>query len=177
MPWGGLLCYSLVTLCYPLFSECQDCIFLTCFLLLFDTTPRSLATNTNRDGLRRVMGISPPRGSLAAAPIACVCGWAEVSLSPAWSSRNSGCLLPLLSGRTDPLAPCLAVVYGGFPPRAVVARPPSSLAPFTGRAGCCICIAGYSVVKEPQERFRKKPPSLLSRKSGGVDRDFFVNCM
>jgi hypothetical protein len=39
-------------------------------LLLFDTTPRSVAANTDCGWLCRIMGVSPLRGSLEAAPIA-----------------------------------------------------------------------------------------------------------
>ena len=47
---------------------------------LFDTTSRAVGGNC-RTALVRVTGISPLRGSLRAAPIACGCGWAGVSLS------------------------------------------------------------------------------------------------
>ena len=59
--------------------------------LEFDTTPPSAepadvmlvhrAINLNRGWLHRVMGISPPAGSLSAALLACDWDWTEVSLS------------------------------------------------------------------------------------------------
>ena len=47
--------------------------------VLFDTTSRTVGRST---GLRLAphMGISPLRGSLRAAPIACICRYAEVPL-------------------------------------------------------------------------------------------------
>ena len=48
-------------------------------MALFDTTSRAGATNKNSGG-HRFTGISPPRGSLRAAPIACGCGWTGVPL-------------------------------------------------------------------------------------------------
>ena len=47
------------------------------------------ATDLNRSWLHCVMGVSPPRGSLPAALLACGWDWAEVSLSLAESLRNS----------------------------------------------------------------------------------------
>ena len=67
--------------------------------LEFDTTPPSAepadvmldhrAINLNRGWLHRVMGISPPAGSLSAALLACVWDWTEVSLSLMESLRYS----------------------------------------------------------------------------------------
>ena len=56
-------------------------------IALFDTTSRALGGNW-RTALARVTGISPLRGSLRAAPIACGCGWTGVSLLDCW--RGSG---------------------------------------------------------------------------------------
>lgn len=67
--------------------------------LEFDTTPPSAepadvmlvhrAINLNRGWLHRVMGISPPAGSLSAALLACDWDWTEVSLSLMESLRYS----------------------------------------------------------------------------------------
>ena len=67
--------------------------------LVFDTTSPSAepadvmldhrAINLNRGWLHRVMGISPPAGSLSAALLACVWDWTEVSLSLMESLRYS----------------------------------------------------------------------------------------
>ena len=57
---------------------------------VFDTTsPGVRATDLDRSWLHCVMGVSPPRGSLPAALLACGWDWAEVSLSLAESLRNS----------------------------------------------------------------------------------------
>ena len=57
---------------------------------VFDTTsPGGRATDLDRSWLHCVMGVSPPRGSLPAALLACGWDWAEVSLSLAESLRNS----------------------------------------------------------------------------------------
>ena len=67
--------------------------------LVFDTTsPSAEPANTmlahraislNHGWLHRVMGISPPAGSLSAALLACVWDWTEVSLSLMESLRYS----------------------------------------------------------------------------------------
>ena len=57
---------------------------------VFDTTsPGDRATDLDRSWLHRVMGVSPPRGSLPAALLACGWDWAEVSLSLTESLRYS----------------------------------------------------------------------------------------
>ena len=57
---------------------------------VFDTTsPGDRATDLDRSWLHCVMGVSPPRGSLPAALLACGWDWAEVSLSLTESLRNS----------------------------------------------------------------------------------------
>ena len=114
---------------------------------VFDTTsPGDRATDLDRSWLHCVMGVSPPRGSLPAALLACGWDWAEVSLSLTESLRYS---LPSAVLWTDGPAwhltwPSLTVGTGkeqirknnglflcaaSFRLQVVLAHPPVSLAP------------------------------------------------
>ena len=79
------------------------------------------------------MGLSPPAGSLSAAPIACGCGWAEVSLSlTGFMAKQlaTGCF----SDGCDRSAPSLAVIDKG-------GRIHCNLAAITGGPGASSCVA------------------------------------
>lgn len=97
---------------------------------VFDTTsPGGRATDLDRSWLHCVMGVSPPRGSLPAALLACGWDWAEVSLSLAESLRNSP---PQAVLWTDGSAWHLIwpSLMQGLSAQVVLAHPPASLALF-----------------------------------------------
>lgn len=125
-------------------------------------------------GWRRFMGVPPPPGSLAAAPIACggvvtartVAG-RKYHCRPVWSLRNgpprsasrSGCLARRLRCHLfDGAGPWSGPVHY----RRVLAHPPVPLA----------YLANVSRLPDIQlcERAQKNVPLLISRKSGGCLR-------
>ena len=99
---------------------------------------------------QRSPGISPLRGSLRAAPIACVCGWTESS-GLAGSLQDS---LPklLLDGR-GPLAAFLGrLLCRHCLHRQVFALPPHCCSPSSGVRQPTLLVAGYSVFKGQKKK-------------------------
>ena len=130
---------------------------------VFDTTsPGGRATDLDRSWLHCVMGVSPPRGSLPAALLACGWDWAEVSLSLTESLRNSP---PQAVLWTDGYrsAPFLAVFDAElYPAQVVLAHPPASLQPSSRRASRqrTYPVAGYEVFKGQAGSFEEPPHSI-----------------
>src|SRR5699024_9061089 len=126
---------------------------------VFDTTsPGGRATDLDRSWLHCVMGVSPPRGSLPAALLACGWDWAEVSLSLAESLRNSP---PQAVLWTDGSAWHLIwpSLMQGLSAQVVLAHPPASLAPVKGPRQEGIQMIGYLIFKEHE----RKPPHSITR--------------
>ena len=112
------------------------------------------------------MGLSPRPGSLAAALLACVWDWTEVSLSPHLSSRSTppqgvygvaGSLVPL--------------VYSLGSHRALSCALPCCLC-VDGNAGKVLCLPDIQLSKSIGEKF----PSPLIRKRAGSGNLCFEIC-
>lgn len=113
---------------------------------VFDTTSPGEGRDGNRAWLR-VTGLSPLRGSLRAAPIACSCGWTGVP-TLVLSSQDRPATICFLDGwtRSPPYLP-LSCRYSA----QVGHRAPSSVAcllsVFTRHTNGCISVSGYSFEK------------------------------
>lgn len=134
--------------------------------LVFDTTsPRAKGDCLKSGWLGRIMGVSPLRGSLAAALLACFPYWElglDGSIPRQGSWRNQPATGWFRDG-WDRWAPYLAVIYtkglraGGLGASSLGA----------GTAGNVFRI-GYSDFKELYREVKEKVPSLSSRKNGKV---------
>ena len=113
---------------------------------VFDTTSPGQGRNGNRAWLR-VTGISPLRGSLRAAPIACSCGWTGVP-TLVLSSQDRSAMICFLDGwtRSPPYLPLLCRYTAQVGHRA-----PSSVAcqfsVCTWHTSGCISASGYVLEK------------------------------
>ena len=112
-------------------------------------SPRCQGGN-RRTALARITGISPLRGSLRAAPIACGCGWAGVSLSDCrrGSMRNS-------------------------PPQAVLWTDGYRSAPFLAVFDAGICTGGPGASSSVASALSQGP--LVSRRIPLPDMQFSKN--
>ena len=63
-------------------KSCSLFLIVLYFTAIYPRFPAVIGTHLTIVGLCNLIGIPPSRGSLVTAPIAWVCGWTEVSLSP-----------------------------------------------------------------------------------------------